>query len=199
MNCETWQRQILLSESGELSPEETTHLSRHLATCADCRTFASDSRTIQDAARLAPPRHAAPAQTLHNIRKNAGRHAGRGIRLTWPSPSFWAACAATLMITATTWIVINGNRAQPESGVVSVDHLHALAAGLSSETIETDSPEGTSLATDEERLRQLGMQLLHMEGFATEDSIEISAEHEPLSPTVLLPHRTHAFPPRRYG
>jgi anti-sigma factor RsiW len=195
MNCESWQRNILLSESGELPAAEANALAKHLAACSDCRAFGESSRVLQRAVHQTALRRAPSTATLQAIRAEAVRQASAGTRILWQPVAAWAACAAALLIAVGAWWFA---ARQPDTYSVTLNHVHALAADITGGIVETGSAENGQPVTGEERLRRLAQQLLHMEGFVVEETTTAD-EIETVSPTVLLPRSTLGLESRRYG
>jgi anti-sigma factor RsiW len=195
MNCEIWQRNILLSESGELPASEENALARHLAACTDCRAFAEGSRVLQRAVHQTIRRRAPSAATLQAIRAEAVRQTSAGKWILWQPVTAWASCAAALLIAVGAWWF---SARQPDTHAVTLNHVHALATDLTGWIFENGSSEDGRPVTREEHLRRLAQQLLRMEGFVVEETMSAD-ETETVSPTVLLPSSTLGLASRRYG
>lgn len=57
MNCAGWEERIALYEGGDLAPDESAEVERHLAACAGCQVFASG---IRESLALLREAHAEP-------------------------------------------------------------------------------------------------------------------------------------------
>jgi predicted anti-sigma-YlaC factor YlaD len=94
MKCNEAKNLLLLKESGELSrPKETTLLSSHLQTCAECRQF---EKTLIQSRLLFQPLEEPPAAVLNEIKREARRtapHSKRIKTLYWKPALAMAASA----------------------------------------------------------------------------------------------------------
>ncbi|MCF7839099.1 MAG: zf-HC2 domain-containing protein [Candidatus Marinimicrobia bacterium] len=116
--CATWERDILLAQTGELSAARAAALTRHVATCPACRAFGVESAALcRRVQAVGAPPPSLPAATWARLRAvqpepSAAYWSGRlfGPRLTW------AAAAALLLALGLWWI-----RPQPGVPVRSAD------------------------------------------------------------------------------
>ncbi len=71
MNCEQFQQQILLAESGEQKRSDIQPLESHLATCDACQTFRRELTQLTTTVQKAPLEHDVSELTLARIQAAA--------------------------------------------------------------------------------------------------------------------------------
>lgn len=112
MNCADWEERIALYEGGDLAPDESAEVERHLAGCAGCQVFASG---IRESLALLREAHAEP---LDDSAFAAVRAGVIGELERRPARRWWlvlaAAAAAALMV------AIFAIRTTPPQPVVAV-------------------------------------------------------------------------------
>ena len=199
MNCPGYRDQILLSESGELSPREREGLEAHLAGCADCRACRDDLRRVTalagGALECGEPGSAAMVRVRAAARERAG---ARVLVFGWPLAPTLAYAASLAVLAGAVFVLLHRRPVEP------VADLHAFVAMITGEEMVTVHPNGvgsvpSKAATGEKQLRALARQLLQMEGMAVEDLAEdeTATPAAAPSPTALQPRSTGASRPER--
>jgi len=109
MQCQTWQKLILLAASGELGSWRRRRLARHLQTCEACRVF---QRHLAEISRLHQPVNARPAPATANavralIRARRSPAASAPAWAAWGNPSrlLPAAAALALLLAGIGWLL----------------------------------------------------------------------------------------------
>lgn len=103
MNCKQAEQSILLQDSGELGLIGRSRLSRHLRTCADCRSLQADMALTRQALRtqpvpaLAAQARAALIEAATPDRRNVITLAPQHRPVSWWRPALAAAALAALV------------------------------------------------------------------------------------------------------
>jgi hypothetical protein len=74
MNCNTWQKKILLRDAGELSALHNVRLEAHLTGCPACRAFADELTAVQRLSSPTDEQLAVSEFTLQRIVQEARDH-----------------------------------------------------------------------------------------------------------------------------
>jgi anti-sigma factor RsiW len=166
MNCEQWQRKLLLAESGELPDGERQSLDAHLADCPVCRDFRDASLTLASAVRPVLRQGEPAAATMAAINEEVASSA-RGPRLLVfrPITVRVAACAAALALIVGGWFLL---RSETESAPDTIHQVGSLLTMIS-EQHAGDSGVPAVPADNNIRLRALARELLRMEGLALDE------------------------------
>ncbi len=108
MQCQTWQKWILLEASGELAGWRRRRLARHLQACEACRVF---QRHLAEISRLHQPAAAQPAPATANavralIRAHMSPAASAPAWAAWGHPRrrLPAAAALALLLAGIGWL-----------------------------------------------------------------------------------------------
>jgi hypothetical protein len=167
MNCERWQHQVLLAESGELSDDERPALETHLAGCPACRDFRAASSALADAVRPAL-RHGEPsAAAMAAISEEAASRAGRSRLLVFrPFVFQLAACAAAFALVVGGWLLL---QPRPESGPDTIHQVGSLLTMVSDRHADGSGVPAATASDNDARLRTLARELLRMEGLAVDE------------------------------
>jgi hypothetical protein len=172
MNCNEMERKILLSGSGELSEAEEATLNEHVAGCAQCRAYQLDSVGIVKKVSDLLPAEEPSAATVASIISAAEEKISRGKIIQFPLHTLQlAACAAVLVLVAGGVLMLPGGGQADR-----IDEMNAIIAVVS------DSQEEM---TEEDALYDLADQLLQLQGFMDDDSIETEYPDEEQLPTAL--------------
>jgi anti-sigma factor RsiW len=169
MNCNRWQRQILLAQSGELADGDRQPLDAHLDACPECRAFRDASVEAISLARPALRVDVERDVNLAPIREEAARVASSGvlIRLVRPVYAQVMACAAALLLAAGVWFMMPGRVASN-----AADPIHNVGTLLS---MVSDAHGGVvavpTQGSEDARLRALAQELLRMEGLSADDML----------------------------
>jgi anti-sigma factor RsiW len=193
MNCTTYRNDILLAESGELTPPRREALSAHLASCPGCRTFADTSRVLTQSARETLSQETPHPSVMVAIRA-AAETRGRGRLLWFPTRMVrLAACAAAIALVAgSAWFA-----AVPRQQASRVAALSTMVTMVAESTMDDAA---TMTAVDDDRdLKAVARQLLEMEGFRVDDLIddEVLSLFEEPAPTTTQWRRTPESPAQR--
>ncbi len=85
MNTCKWEKQILLSDSGELNEKEQGALERHLTQCASCRAFQAEYRILTLGYAEAQTKYPMPEAVKRNIlAASQNQHRRRGVLIHLP-------------------------------------------------------------------------------------------------------------------
>ncbi len=112
MQCQTWQKLILLEASGELGRWRRRRLERHLQACGDCRGF---QRNLAEISRLHQPAAAQPAPaTIAGIQAMIRAHrpaaAPAQAAVFWRPRLLQAAAILAVLLAGAGWLLLHGNR-----------------------------------------------------------------------------------------
>ncbi len=189
MNCTTIRNEILLAESGELSPNRREAVAAHLENCPDCSAFANTTRILTDAARERRPQDTPHPSVMVAIRQAA--EARTQSRLLWfPAHAVrLAACAAVLAFVAgSAWLASVPYQRQ----AYRVAALSTVVT-MVSESVADDAATVT-IVDDDRDLKAVARQLLEMEGFQVDDLFddEVLSLFEEPAPTTTQWHRIPA-------
>ncbi len=115
MQCQTWQKWILLQASGELSGWRRRRLRRHLRNCHACRVFQSELAAIRRrrptvAGEPAPATAAAVRACIRAQCPDAAAPAGAGV---WTPLRLLPAAAALAALLAGGWMLMGIRSAPP--------------------------------------------------------------------------------------
>lgn len=190
MNCDKFQRDILLNSNGELSDKAQQTLSKHLAGCDSCRNYRDqvvmEIKTVEGLLPGGEP----SALVMANIRDKAQEELGKHRLILFSSPiiPLLATAAACAIILTGIWTAI-----RPCEGSARIDELGAILSMTSSdEWEETQNGDGANI-------KELAEQLLQIEGFADESLIDLDFADWSPDPTALQLRNTRAIPSKRYG
>jgi hypothetical protein len=200
MNCETFERDVLLAESGELSTRAHRSLDEHLAACERCRLYRAQLRAATVAFRGAGPAADVSDAVVARVLSAAPRPAPV-LRLAW-RPAL--AAAAALVLVGGAWLALRpaprSSRAGEFSAILAVasdyDASAKHAAGLGT--------QDKAVAAHGNGLQALARELLALEGLSAEGAdaeapaFEVSPDAEPV-PTDLQSRSRHASLLQRYG
>ena len=181
------QLDILLSQTGELSPGACKELEKHLEECGECRKYRDSMERIMSAAREALPAAEPGEAVMARIRSAAREEAERKIVFFPQYLTRWvsyAAAAAFVICGIGLWSFNHGQ-------IHTAGQMSAIAMAMGSEAdLHVISLLGK--AESERELQALASHLLMMEGFAVDELPEpepTDAFEEPL-PTALQLHNT---------
>ncbi len=129
MQCQTWQKWILLHASGELSGWRRRRLDRHLRNCAACRVFQSELAEIRRRRQTvdeqpAPATAAAVRALIRAQCPGVSTPAGAG---AWAPFRLLPAAAALVLLLAGGWMLL-GIRSAPPGGRESLRAARPTAA-----------------------------------------------------------------------
>lgn len=112
MQCQIWQKWMLLDETGELQAWRRRRLKRHLQACGGCRVF---QRNLAEISRLHQPAAAQPAPaTIAGIQAMIREH--RPARAPAQAAVFWrprrlqAAAILAVLLTGAAWLLLHEQR-----------------------------------------------------------------------------------------
>lgn len=112
MQCQTWQKLILLEASGELGSWRRRRLERHLQACGDCRVFqrnlAEISRRHQPVAAQPAPATIAGIQAMIRAHRPAAAPAQAAV--FWRPRLLQAAAMLAVLLAGAGWLLLHGNR-----------------------------------------------------------------------------------------
>ena len=197
MNCRETERELLLDESGELSPARRAALERHLTTCASCEArrdeYAQWSRFVRSTTIAPAPADALIAQVLRDA---ATRRPVRPLIL-FPVWRAALAAAAGLVILAglAAMLAVRSTDTTPEpAGTARLVEVSSLLGMLMEHN--QDAAEAHDAMVDGD-LQGFARQLLILEGLDV-DVVEEPADEvirlEGLQPTTLQWHSTPGLP-----
>jgi len=142
MQCQNWQKLILLEASGELGSWRRRHLERHLQACGDCRGF---QRNLAEISRLHQPAAAQPAPaTIAGMRAmiRAHRPAAAPARAAvfWRPHRLQAAAILAVLLAGAGWLLLHGYRpatpAPPGLAAATADDDPLLETILTENVVE---------------------------------------------------------------
>jgi hypothetical protein len=165
MNCNRWQRQILLVQSGELDDRDRAALDAHVSACAGCRAFLDAATDVTTLARPVLRTDGTRDVNLVPIREEAGRLASGGIliRLVRPVYVQVTACAAALLLAAGVWFLLPAGRR-------ATDPIHDVGTLMSMVSDAHGGAVGVpTQGSESARLQVLARELLRMEGLSADD------------------------------
>ncbi len=170
MICSDFEKQLLLAESGELSPSLQTRLAAHLAHCPQCRAFQADLQELSTTARSGLADVPGPTRgVLPQILIAARAH--RRQQLNWHPRVAHAllALAAGLMVLAGIWHVTSltpAERAPTDNRTARIAEWSSLLAAL----METEDPanESEEVPRAYSDLQSLARQLLILQDMTVE-------------------------------
>jgi anti-sigma factor RsiW len=167
MDCEQWQHQLLLAESGELSDDKRQALDTHLTGCPACRDFRNVSLTLADAVRPML-RHGEPAAaTMAAISRETASASGRSHLLVFhPTVVRIAACAAAFTLVIGGWFFL---RPGTKSNSDAIHQVGSLLTMVSEQHASNSGVPAVSASNSDTRLRALARELLRMEGLALDE------------------------------
>jgi len=194
MNCTTYRNEILLADSGELTPARREALLAHLESCPECDAFARASHGLSELARVHLPQDAPHPSVMVAIRA-AAETRGRGKLLWFPTRAVrLAACAAVLaLVVGSAWY----------AAVPRQRHASRVAALSTVVTMVAESTMDDTAAMmtvdDDQDLKAVARQLLEMEGFRVDDLFddEVLSLFEEPAPTTTQWRRTPATPAQK--
>ncbi len=194
MNCTTIRNEILLAQSGELSPSRRETLSTHLECCPDCSAFANTARALTESARKRLPQEFPHPSVMVAIRQ-AAEARGQAKLLWFPTHAVrLAACAAVLALVAgSAWLAAVPYQRQ----AFRVAALSTVVT-MVSESVMDDSATVTTVDDDRD-LKAVARQLLEMEGFRVDDLFddEVLSLFEEPAPTTTQWRRIPASPAQK--
>ena len=196
MNCKTIRDDILLADSGELSPDRRQQLSAHLESCTDCAAFAKMAQSLTEAAREGLPQDTPHPSVMVAIREAAtARRRTRWIGFPVGAVRL-VACAATLaLVSGALWLTVFSD--SPDGADSRVAALSTMVA-MVSESVNDDATQLT-VVDDDQDLKAVARQLLEMEGFDVDDLFddEVLSLFEEPAPTTTQWHRTPSSPAQK--
>ena len=185
-NCDRIRQWLLLAASGELPSRHRRRMEEHVASCEDCRAFASLLGPA-DAAGACLPDSGPSDRVLHAIRVAAQEHcaARTPVAAPWSRPPILAlALAASLVVSLAGWFLV-GREGRAE-------RIHTMKSAITM-VVAADSQEVATTDAERPDLRALARQLLAMEGLSLEETGEddLFNRLEELPPTAPLSRSTH--------
>lgn len=189
MNCNRFQKDILLNSSGELSQKGQQTLSKHLADCDSCRNYRDQMLTDVKAMGDLLPSGEPSSTVMAHIRERAQEATEEPRAILFPKPFMpaLAAVAACLVIIGGIWIAM-----RPAISYERIDELGEILSMTSSEEWEATNVNGPDVS-------DLAEQLLEMEGFGDDSFIDLQLEDWMPAPTALQLRNTHAIPSKICG
>jgi hypothetical protein len=191
MKCDEARNKILLADSGELSPRAGQVLEAHLAICSECRGYRQQLQAVLPLARqaLLPEGEPAPRALASILRAGEARLSTPRLILPFPVTFMRALAlvAAVVLVVTGMYAWVAGLTSRGHQGTQDLGSLLAMVAGESDSAVS--GAGGVNPGNREEHLRQLGRQLLEMEGLSAEafgDPFLASPETEH-PPTSLQP------------
>jgi anti-sigma factor RsiW len=199
MNCERYQHDILLADSGELSEQAAKTLSTHLQECAACKAFSVSLCISTQTARQVLSAELPHPSSMVAIRQAAEQHHNKPRVLWFPTSiaRVTAIAALFLMVVGITWVTI---APQAQHSGLQIQELSAMVAMVSEAMSEAEP--AAPMVDNTETLQAVALQLLDMEGFAVDDlfeSDEVSNLLGQPDPTTTQSHRTRELPVQRCG
>ena len=174
MNCEKREQQILLAQSGELSPAAARELDEHIAGCPRCREYRDSLADVLTVSGKALRSGVPSDQSLHRIKVAALNREERGL-VTFSRPFAVAlAAAAALVIAVGVWKLTPGG--DPAPATSDLDAIIMM--------VQYEDEEETALpaAGRQKSIRELADELLSMEGFAVDEWTDdewLTSDEEP--------------------
>lgn len=167
MNCEQWQHQLLLAESGELADGDRKALDAHVATCHACMDFRNSTRVLSEAVRPVLRRGTPSPSTLAAIREEAAARVG-GTRMLVLRPFVLqiAACAAAFALVVGGWFFLrSGESLAPDA----IHQVGSLLTMVSEQHADGTGVPAVSASDEDARIRALARELLRMEGLGFDE------------------------------
>lgn len=193
MNCEQSEREILFLQSGEAPAQALQELEEHLGRCEHCRKYRNDFDRIVAAAREALPAGEPGDAAMARIRTAAEKKTARGQMIIFPQPMTRViAYAAALTLFIGGWLILSSDTRSQR--INDINTIMAMVSENGPE--EMEYPNGSD---DEQKLRTLARQLLHMEGLTGDDltDMEFISPHEKPTPTALRSRSIGGLDPKR--
>jgi len=186
MNCDDFEKQVLLEQSGELDEGGRALLEQHQAHCSRCRAYRATAMDIVDAARTTLPAEPG-ADTLRQIRIRAAARTRSPVMLLYRPRVQALACAATLLLAVGGWLLL-----APRNGEMRMRDMNTIITMMMDEEMIAEQPDTGEGSTD---LRALAELLLKMEESAVDGST--NQEEQPWELDSRVPRwrsRSEALP-----
>jgi anti-sigma factor RsiW len=190
MNCDEFEKQVLLEQSGELAEKNRILLERHQAQCDRCRAFREAGTAILDAARAVLPTEP-DADILRRVQNHATARATSPILLFYRPGIQALACAAALLLAVAGWLLFT-----PRNGEMRLHDMNIIITMMMDEETLVDQVDSGEGATDLKALAEL---LLQAEESAVDGSTDQEEQLWELDSRVLQLRSTPESFPGIYG
>ena len=170
--CDKYNQEMLLAETGELTPQKKALLERHLNECSACRAAYHELPLIRSATRRALAVEGPSAEVMQRIRRAASQR-----QTTQPFmvfPSVWrvplAAAALFALLTAGYMFILGTDYSESRARHYAMQEMRTLVA-----IVQDDSGNDFSGAFQENNAHDLhgfAMELLRFQGLDTAELFE---------------------------
>jgi len=190
MNCEEFEKRVLLEQSGELDEKDCLLLQAHREQCSRCRTYGEESGGMLEMTRASLPGEPG-VDALDRIRTMAADRARSPVLFFYRPAVRALACAAALLVVVGGWWLI-----APRAGAARVRDMNVIVTVMMDEDTIAERSDTAAEATD---LQALAEMLLRIEESAVEGTTDQEELLWPLDSRAPRWRSSSEALPRRYG